>query len=130
MRMIQPRSPTGWRESSRLSNSSTSTSSALQAQQGDVQQKLAALQAQLAQSTAELAPLPPRRRRSRQASSPPTPSWQAINRPTTSTWQLFRTDVRKVYELGGMRWFEFVFAARSFDDLLEPHDLPATDDGQ
>src|SRR5205814_10568433 len=30
----------------------------------------------------------------------------------------FQADIKKLYALGGMRWLEFVFSARSFDDLL------------
>src|SRR5438094_8632151 len=30
----------------------------------------------------------------------------------------FQVDIRKLSALCGMRWFEFVFSARSFDDLL------------
>jgi peptidoglycan hydrolase-like amidase len=30
----------------------------------------------------------------------------------------FQADIKKLYALGGMRWFEFVFSARSFGDLL------------
>src|SRR4029077_15740954 len=32
--------------------------------------------------------------------------------------RVFQADMRKLYALGGMRWLEFVFSARSFDDLL------------
>src|SRR5207248_6581302 len=30
----------------------------------------------------------------------------------------FEADITKLYALGGMRWLEFFFSARSFDDLL------------
>src|SRR2546427_2269806 len=30
----------------------------------------------------------------------------------------FQADIKTLYAFGGMRWFEFVFSARSFDDLL------------
>src|SRR3989440_401023 len=32
--------------------------------------------------------------------------------------QSFQSDMRKLYALGGMRWIEFIFSARNFDDLL------------
>ncbi len=92
--------------------------SALQAQQGDLQQKLAALQAQLAQSNADLAPI------ATQAQALQTRLAEATTRLALDQLAYqqhlaaFRQDVRKVYELGGTRWVEFLFAARSFDDLL------------
>src|SRR2546427_2930362 len=30
----------------------------------------------------------------------------------------FQADIKKLYALGGVRWLEFVFSARSFDDLM------------
>jgi peptidoglycan hydrolase-like amidase/peptidoglycan hydrolase CwlO-like protein len=92
--------------------------SALQGQQIQVRQTLAALQDQLAQSNADLAPI------AAQA--------QAIEAQIADAqFQLsrdqivydqhvraFQADMRKLYALGGLRWLEFVFSARSFDDLL------------
>jgi peptidoglycan hydrolase-like amidase len=92
--------------------------SALQAQQGDVQQKLATLEAQLAQSTADLAPI------ASQAQAIQLKLADATTRIVNDQFnydqhlKVFRADVRKVYALGGMRWVEFIFSARSFDDLL------------
>jgi SpoIID/LytB domain protein len=92
--------------------------SALQAQQGDAQQKLAALQAELAQSNADLAPVASQVQalQARLADS----AMQLSHDQVAYQQHLagFRTDIRKVYELGGTRWFEFIFSARSFDDLL------------
>jgi len=92
--------------------------SALQAQQGDAQQKLASLQAELAQSNADLAPVASQVQalQARLADS----AMQLSHDQVAYQQHLagFRTDIRKVYELGGTRWFEFIFSARSFDDLL------------
>ena len=91
---------------------------ALQSQQGQVRQTLAALEAQLAQSNADLAPI--------LAQAQAIEAQIADAQMQLSHDQLaylqhlrsFQTDIKKLYALGGMRWFEFVFSARSFDDLL------------
>lgn len=92
--------------------------SALLAQQGDVQQKLAALQAQLAQSTADLAPVAAQAQAIEDGLAAASSRLAADQLTYEQHLKAFRTDVRKVYELGGTRWFEFVFSAQSFDDLL------------
>ena len=92
--------------------------SALAGQQGQVRQTLAALEAQLALSTADLAPIA--------AKAHAIEAQIADAQMQLSHDQLaylqhlrgFQADIRKIYALGGMRWFEFVFSARSFDDLL------------
>jgi len=91
---------------------------ALQSQQGQVRQTLASLEAQLAQSNADLAPI--------LAQAQAIEAQIADAQMQLSHDQLaylqhlrsFQTDIKKLYALGGMRWFEFVFSARSFSDLL------------
>ena len=91
---------------------------ALQAQQSQVQLTLADLEAQLAQSNADLAPI--------SAEAQAIEAQIADAQLQLSHDQLaylrhlraFQSDIRKLYALGGMRWFEFVFSASSFDDLL------------
>jgi peptidoglycan hydrolase-like amidase/peptidoglycan hydrolase CwlO-like protein len=92
--------------------------SALEGQQGKVRQTLAALEAQLAQSNADLAPI------AAQAQAIEAQIADAQNQLARDQvfyeqhLQAFQADMRKLYALGGMRWLEFVFSARSFDDLL------------
>jgi SpoIID/LytB domain protein len=91
---------------------------ALQAQQDQVRLTLADLQVQLAQSNADLAPIA--------AQAQAIETQIAAAQLQLSHDQLaylqhlraFQADIKKLYALGGMRWFEFVFSARSFDDLL------------
>ena len=91
---------------------------ALQAQQDQVRLTLADLQVQLAQSNADLAPIA--------AQAQAIETQIAAAQLQLSHDQLaylqhlraFQVDIKKLYALGGMRWFEFVFSARSFDDLL------------
>jgi SpoIID/LytB domain protein len=91
---------------------------ALQAQQSQVQLTLAGLEAQLAQSNADLAPI--------SAEAQAIEAQIADAQLQLSHDQLaylqhlraFQSDIKKLYALGGMRWFEFVLSARSFDDLL------------
>jgi stage II sporulation protein D len=91
---------------------------ALQAQQDQVRLTLADLQVQLAQSNADLAPI------AAQAQAIETQIADAqlqLSHDQLAYLQhlrAFQTDIKKLYALGGMRWFEFVFSARSFDDLL------------
>jgi len=92
--------------------------SSLQAQQGNVQQKLTALQAQLAQSSFELAPVAAQAQAIQISLAAANTQLAADQLTFDKHLSAFRRDVRKVYELGGTRWFEFVFSARSFDDLL------------
>ena len=91
---------------------------ALQAQQSQVRETLAGLEAQLAHSSADLAPIA--------AQAQVIEAQIADAQLQVSHDQLaylqhlraFQADIKKLYALGGMRWFEFVFSARSFDDLL------------
>jgi len=91
---------------------------ALQAQQGQARQALADLQVQLAQSNADLAPI------AAQAQALETQIADAQTQLSHDQlaylqhMRAFQADIKKLYALGGMRWFEFVFSARSFDDLL------------
>jgi peptidoglycan hydrolase-like amidase len=91
---------------------------ALQAQQGQARLTLADLQVQLAQSNADLAPI------AAQAQALETQIADAQTQLTHDQLaylqhlRAFQADIKKLYALGGMRWFEFVFSARSFDDLL------------
>jgi peptidoglycan hydrolase-like amidase len=90
----------------------------LQGQQGQVRETLAGLQAQLAQSNADLAPV------AAQAQALQDQINLAELRLSTSQanyaqhLQAFLHDIRRLYALGGLRWVEFVFSARNFDDLL------------
>jgi stage II sporulation protein D len=91
---------------------------ALQAQQDQVRLTLADLQVQLAQSNADLAPI------AAQAQAIETQIADAQTQLSHDQLaylqhlRAFQADIKKLYALGGMRWFEFVFSARSFDDLL------------
>ncbi|MEA2635218.1 MAG: stage sporulation protein [Chloroflexota bacterium] len=91
---------------------------ALQAQQGQARLTLADLQLQLAQSNADLAPI------AAQAQAIETQIADAQTQLSHDQLaylqhlRAFQADIKKLYALGGMRWFEFVFSARSFDDLL------------
>lgn len=90
----------------------------LQGQQGQVRQTLLGLQAQLAESNADLAPI------AAQAQALQDQITLADLRLSTSQTnyqqhlQAFLRDIRRLYAQGGLRWIEFVFSARNFDDLL------------
>ena len=92
--------------------------SALEGRQSQVRQALAALQAQLAQSNGDLAPV------AAQAQAIEAQIAEAqvqLSHDRVAYLQhlhAFQSDIKKLYALGGMRWLEFVFSARSFDDLL------------
>jgi stage II sporulation protein D len=92
--------------------------SALEDQQSQVRQTLAVLEGQLAQSNADLAPIAAQA----QAIEAQIADAQFQLTRDQLTYEqhvrVFQTDMRKLYALGGMRWLEFVFSARSFDDLL------------
>ena len=83
-----------------------------------MRQTLIGLQAQLAQSNADLAPV------AAQAQALQDQINLAELRLSTSQAsyeqhvQAFLRDIRRLYALGGLRWIEFVFSARNFDDLL------------
>src|SRR2546421_929189 len=91
---------------------------ALEGQQSQVRQTLAALQVQLAQSNADLAPI------AAQAQALETQIADAqlqLSHDQLAYLQhmrAFQADIKQLYALGGMRWLEFVFSARSFDALL------------
>lgn len=91
---------------------------ALQQQQAQVRGALAVLQTQLAQSDADLAPIASRfealQAQLQQAESQLLRDQLAYLQHRRA----FEQDIRRIYELGGLRWFEFIFSARSFDDLL------------
>jgi peptidoglycan hydrolase-like amidase/peptidoglycan hydrolase CwlO-like protein len=92
--------------------------SSLAAQQGQVRQTLAALQAQLAQSTADLAPIAARAQAIEAQIADAQLQLSHDQLAYQEHLRAFRAGIRKLYAFGGMRWFEFVFSARSFDDLL------------
>ncbi len=92
--------------------------SSLAAQQGQVRQTLAALQAQLAQSTADLAPIAARAQAIEAQIADAQLQLSHDQLAYLEHLRVFRAGIRKLYAFGGMRWFEFVFSARSFDDLL------------
>jgi stage II sporulation protein D len=92
--------------------------SALEGQQSLVRQTLATLQAQLAQSNSDLAPIAAQAQaiESQIADAQLQLSHDQI--AYLQHMRAFQSDIKKLYALGGTRWLEFVFSARSFDDLL------------
>ena len=91
---------------------------ALQAQQSQVQLTLAGLEAQLAQSNADLAPISAEARAIEAQIADAQLQLSHDQLAYLQHLRAFQSDIKKLYALGGMRWFEFVFSARSFDDLL------------
>lgn len=92
--------------------------SSLELQQGEVRQVLATLEAQLAQSNADLAPVAAQAQ-SLQAQMADAQTQLSLDELAYGQHVLeFQHDIRKMYELGGFRWLEFLFSARSFNDLL------------
>jgi SpoIID/LytB domain protein len=91
---------------------------ALEGQQGQVRQTLAVLVAQLAQSDADLAPIAARAQAIEAQIADAQLRLSHDQLGYLQHLHSFQADIRKLYSLGGMRWFEFVFSARSFDDLL------------
>jgi len=92
--------------------------SALQSQQGELRQTLAALQAQLAQSNADLAPIAARAQAIEAQLAEAQLQFSHDQLAYLKHLRSFQADIRKLYALGGIRWLEFVFSARSFDDLM------------
>lgn len=91
---------------------------ALQAQQSQVQLTLAGLQLQLAQSNADLAPIAAQAKAIEAQIAAAQLQLSHDQLAYQQHLRAFQADIKTLYALGGMRWFEFVFAARSFDDLL------------
>jgi stage II sporulation protein D len=92
--------------------------SALQSQQSQLRQALASLEAQLAQPNADLAPVAARAQAIEAQLAEAQVQLSHDQLAYTQHLSAFQADIKKLYALGGMRWFEFVFSARSFDDLL------------
>jgi stage II sporulation protein D len=92
--------------------------SALEAQQSQVRQTLAGLEAQLAQSNADLAPIAAQAKAIEAQLADAQLQLSHDQLAYVQHLRAFQVDIRKLYALGGMRWFEFVLSARSFDDLL------------
>ncbi|TMC44024.1 MAG: SpoIID/LytB domain-containing protein, partial [Chloroflexi bacterium] len=92
--------------------------SQLQGQQSQVRQTLAALEAQLALSNADLAPIATQAQALEARIADAQMQLSHDQLAYLQHLRAFQADIRKIYALGGMRWFEFVFSARSFDDLL------------
>jgi SpoIID/LytB domain protein len=92
--------------------------SALEGQQSQVRQFLAALEAQLAQSNADLAPIAAQAQTIEAQIADAQLQLSHDQLAYLQHVRAFQADMRKLYALGGMRWLEFVFSARSFDDLL------------
>jgi len=92
--------------------------SALEGQQNQVRQTLAALEAQLAQSSADLAPIAAQAQAIEAQIADAQLQLSHDQLAYLQHVRAFQADMRKLYALGGMRWLEFVFSARSFDDLL------------
>ncbi len=91
---------------------------ALQAQQSQVQLTLVGLEAQLAQSNADLAPISAEARAIEAQIADAQLQLSHDQLAYLQHLRAFQSDIKKLYALGGMRWFEFVFSASSFDDLL------------
>ena len=92
--------------------------SALEGQQGQVRRSLAALEAQLAQSNADLAPIAAKAQAIEAQIADAQLQLSHDQLAYEEHLRAFRIGIRKLYAFGGMRWFEFVFSARTFDDLL------------
>jgi SpoIID/LytB domain protein len=92
--------------------------SALEGQQSQVRQALAALEAQLAQSNADLAPIAAKAQAIEAQIADAQLQLSHDQLAYLQHVRAFQADMRRLYALGGMRWLEFVFSARSFDDLL------------
>ena len=92
--------------------------SALQAQQSQVRQTLAALESQLALSNADLAPIAAQAQAIEAQIADAQTQLSHDQVAYLQHMRAFQADIKKLYALGGMRWFEFVFSARSFSDLL------------
>ncbi|HET9847506.1 MAG TPA: SpoIID/LytB domain-containing protein [Candidatus Dormibacteraeota bacterium] len=90
----------------------------LLSQEGQVRQTLAALQAQLALSDADLAPVAAQAQALQARIADAEQQLAQAQRSYRQHLEAFQRDMRKLYALGGIRWVEFVFSARSFDDLL------------
>jgi len=91
---------------------------ALEGQQSQVRQTLAALEAQLALSSADLAPIAAKAQVIEAQIADAQLQLSHDQLAYLQHMRAFQVDIKKLYALGGMRWFEFVFSARSFDDLL------------
>ncbi|TMD68852.1 MAG: SpoIID/LytB domain-containing protein [Chloroflexi bacterium] len=91
---------------------------ALQGQQSQVRQALAALEAQLALSNADLAPIAARAQAIQAQIDDAQLRLSHARLAYLQHLRAFQADIRRLYALGGMRWMEFVFSARNFDDLL------------
>ena len=91
---------------------------ALEGQQSQVRQTLAALEAQLALSSADLAPIAAKAQAIEAQIADAQLQLSHDQLAYLQHMRAFQVDIKKLYALGGMRWFEFVFSARSFDDLL------------
>jgi len=83
-----------------------------------VQQTLAALEAQLALSNADLAPIAAKANAIQAQINAAELQLARAQLAYLRHVRSFQADIRRLYALGGMRWIEFVLSARSFDDLL------------
>jgi len=92
--------------------------SALTGQQSQVRQTLAALEAELGQSNAELAPIAAQAHTIQTQIDAAQLQLSHARLAYLKHLRAFQADIRRLYALGGVRWLEFVFSARSFDDLL------------
>jgi peptidoglycan hydrolase-like amidase len=92
--------------------------SSLQSQQAQVRQTLSALQNQLALSNADLAPVAAQAQALQQRITDAQAQLTSAQAAYGRHLEAFQRDMRKIYALGGVRWIEFIFSARNFDDLL------------
>ena len=91
---------------------------ALEGQQSQVRQTLAALEAQLALSSADLAPIAAKAQAIEAQIADAQLQLSHDQLAYLQHMRAFQADIKKLYALGGVRWLEFIFSARSFDDLL------------
>ena len=91
---------------------------ALEGQQSQVRQTLAALEAQLALSSADLAPIAAKAQAIEAQIADAQLQLSHDQLAYLQHIRAFQADIKKLYALGGVRWLEFIFSARSFDDLL------------
>jgi len=91
---------------------------ALEGEQSQVRQTLAALEAQLALSSADLAPIAAKAQAIEAQIADAQLQLSHDQLAYLQHMRAFQADIKKLYALGGVRWLEFVFSARSFDDLL------------
>ncbi len=90
----------------------------LQRQQSDLRETIGTLQAQLAEGSAALAPIASRAQALEAQLDQAKARLEQDQQAFEAHLKAFREDIRRRYELGNLRWFEFLLSAQSFSDLL------------